>query len=202
MKLTSSPHFVRSIVQPYTIWNNCFTDEQLDSIIAAHDLLGVFESQVGTESTFDQSIRKSSSSFHHKTDQNSWIFERILHMAEVTNDMFFQFDLLGFEKYQYTVYNNEDYYDYHVDTMFGTMPINQESHLTRKLSLTILLNDPNEFEGGNFELCYGTPKEAVSLKLNKGTAIFFPSYMLHRVTPITRGIRKSLVVWTLGPKFK
>jgi PKHD-type hydroxylase len=202
MKLTSTPHFTRSIVQPYTVWNNCFTDEQLNNIVSLHDQLGVFQSQVGTESSLDQTIRRSSSSFHYKTEQNSWIFERILNMVEMTNDMFFQFDLIGFEKYQYTVYNNEDFYDYHVDTMFGPVPINHESHLTRKLSLTILLNDPNEFEGGNFELCYGRPEEAISLKLEKGTAIFFPSYMLHRVTPITHGVRKSLVVWTLGPKFK
>ena len=175
MKLTSDPHFVRSITQPYTIWNNCFTDEQLNSMVEFHDQLGVTQSYVGDESSVDQNVRKSSSSFHYKTDQNSWIFDRILHMIELTNDMFFQFDLLGFEKYQYTVYNKEDYYDYHVDTVYGSAAINKENHLTRKLSLSILLNDPNEFQGGNIELCYGKFEEALSFKLNKGTAIFFPS---------------------------
>jgi PKHD-type hydroxylase len=202
MKLTTEPHFVRSIVQPYTIWNNCFTDEQLDLIVNAHDELGVSQSYVGPDSSLNHSIRKSANAFHYKTDQNSWIFDRLLYMVELTNDIFFQFDLIGFEKYQYTVYNNTDYYDYHVDTVYGATLIDKESHLTRKLSMTILLNDPSEFEGGNFELCYGKPDEAISLKLEKGTAIFFPSYMMHRVTPITKGTRKSLVVWTVGPKFK
>lgn len=202
MKLTTEPHFVRSIVQPYTIWNNCFTSEQLDQIIQMHDQHGVETSTVGSDSALDSKIRKSSSAFHFKNADNNWIFDRLLYMTETTNDIFFQFDLLGFEKYQYTVYNSTDYYDYHVDMVFGSTAINQESHLARKLSVSIQLNDSSEFDGGNLELCYGLPDQPISLKLEKGTAVFFPSYMLHKVAPITRGVRKSLVVWALGPKFK
>lgn len=202
MKLTSDLHRVSAINQPYTVWHNCFTEEELNSIVNSHDTIGVFPSQVSSGSVTDYATRKSSSNFHVRADQNSWIFDRLLHMIELTNDMFFQYDLIGFEKYQYTVYNPSDYYDYHVDTMFGSHEINKETYLTRKLSLSILLNDPAEFEGGNFELCYGRLDEALSFRLEKGTAIFFPSYMLHRVAPITSGTRKSLVVWALGPKFK
>lgn len=202
MKLTTDPHRIRSINQPYTIWHNCFTVNELNEIVDSHDAVGVYPSQVSSGSITDHATRKSSSNFHGRTNQNGWIFDRLIHMLEVTNDMFFHYDLIGFEKYQYTVYNSTDYYDYHVDTIFGDHDINRETHLTRKLSLSILLNHTDEFEGGNFELCYGRIDEALSFKLERGTAIFFPSYMLHRVAPITKGIRKSLVVWALGPKFK
>lgn len=202
MKLTTDPHRIRSINQPYTVWHNCFTENELNAIVDTHDESGVYPSHVSSGSVTDYATRKSSSNFHSRTDKNNWIFDRLIHMLEVTNDMFFHYDLIGFEKYQYTVYNTTDYYDYHVDTIFGDHDITRETHLTRKLSISILLNHPDEFEGGNFELCYGRIDEALSFKLDKGTAIFFPSYMLHRVAPITKGVRKSLVVWALGPKFK
>ena len=119
-----------------------------------------------------------------------------------TNEKFFQYDLLGFEFFQYTVYNNTEYYNYHIDTIFNGFEISKDTTLCRKLSVSILLNEPNDFEGGEFDICVGDPNSPVSNKLGKGDAIFFPSYLLHRVRPITQGVRKSLVAWVLGPKWK
>jgi PKHD-type hydroxylase len=69
----------------------------------------------------------------------------------------------------------------------------------RKLSLTLLLND--DFEGGEFQVNDGKEEMAITVPMNKGRVVLFPSFMIHRVKPVTKGVRKSLVVWVLGPKF-
>ena len=78
-------------------------------------------------------------------------------------------------------------------------------NITRKLSLTLLRTDPSEYEGGDFQLRWfkektikiETPKSAKAL----GTVIIFPSFVCHRVTPIIKGERQSLVNWSLGRPF-
>ena len=63
--------------------------------------------------------------------------------------------------------------------------------------MTLLLND--DFEGGDFEINLSQPEK---IDVRKGRAIFFPSHILHRVTPVTKGTRKSLVIWVEGPRWK
>ena len=67
--------------------------------------------------------------------------------------------------------------------------------------MALLLNDVTEFEGGFFQVKNENDK-IKTLEMKKGRAWFFPSYTLHRVTPVTKGIRKSLVIWVGGPPFK
>ena len=75
--------------------------------------------------------------------------------------------------------------------------------MIRKLSFTLCLND--EFEGGEFDICNPDPRETKntikSFKLKKGDMIVFPSHTWHRVNPVTKGTRKSLVGWALGPQW-
>jgi PKHD-type hydroxylase len=71
---------------------------------------------------------------------------------------------------------------------------------TRKISITVQLSDPNDYEGGVLELNVGNT--IVQMPKEKGCAVLFPSYILHRVTPVTKGIRKSLVLWVGGTTFK
>ena len=68
----------------------------------------------------------------------------------------------------------------------------------RKISMTLLLNDPSEFEGGELELM--APGKSASLK--QGHAIIFASFLNHKVNPVTRGIRQSLVCWFGGKSFR
>jgi PKHD-type hydroxylase len=62
------------------------------------------------------------------------------------------------------------------------------------------LSDPDEYEGGNLEIL--SSREPTVIEKKKGLVSVFPSYILHRVTPVTSGVRKTLVVWTTGPKFR
>ena len=95
---------------------------------------------------------------------------------------------------QITRYAESDYYDYHIDGD-GVTPINAQGTIyhgkTRKVSMSILLND--NFEGGEFEFYPN-----IKLMPKTGDAIIFPSYILHRVAPVTRGTRYSLVAWMIG----
>ena len=82
---------------------------------------------------------------------------------------------------QITTYNEGEYYNWHKDgSGFGF----------RKLSLTIQLNDPSEYEGGEFEF-----KDFGVMKLEKGDACLFAPNLLHRVKPVTKGVRHSVVSW-------
>lgn len=140
--------------------------------------------------------RKSKVSFFVKNEDNQLLFQRINDVIQNVNEQNYNMDLVSYEQIQYTEYGVGDKYNYHQDTFFGEK-YNSEQLGTRKLSLTILLND--DFEGGEFQFYVGSD---VSVEMKKGQYIAFPSYLVHRVTPVTKGIRKSLVIWVIGPKFK
>ena len=98
------------------------------------------------------------------------------------------------EQAQFTEYPEGGFYDWHMDcdvAMAHEPPV-------RKISMTLLLNDPSEFEGGDLELM-APGKRA---KLKQGHAIIFASFLNHRVAPVTRGVRQSLVMWFGGKPFK
>ncbi len=98
---------------------------------------------------------------------------------------------------QYTEYHgtNEGKYDWHHDVDW-----NNSDNLDRKLSVTIQLSDADEYEGGTFEF---KEVENPSLQFkDKGTILIFPSYLVHRVLPVTSGVRKTLVAWVSGPRWQ
>jgi PKHD-type hydroxylase len=71
----------------------------------------------------------------------------------------------------------------------------------RKISVVILLSDPEEYDGGEFEICLNGNLDSIeSMKPKAGDVIFFASWMPHRVAPVTRGTRKSLVAWVMGKR--
>jgi PKHD-type hydroxylase len=80
------------------------------------------------------------------------------------------------------------------------MDIGPGSISHRKVSITIQLSDPSEYEGGDLELWYGG--SIIQIPKNKGLTVLFPSFSMHRVTPITKGTRKSLVLWVGGEHYK
>ena len=113
------------------------------------------------------------------------------------NSKFYNFDIShSFDPIQYTEYHStsKDEYTWHRDT----------NHITpRKLSIVIQLSDPSEYEGGDLQIKdYSVGENIITIKKQKGQIVVFPSYLLHRVTPVTRGTRKSLVWWAGATTFK
>jgi PKHD-type hydroxylase len=80
------------------------------------------------------------------------------------------------------------------------MDIGHGSGSLRKISVVIQLSDPTEYEGGELQVMNGEEPYRVCNK-EKGSLIMFPSFLLHRVTPVTKGCRRSLVLWISGPPF-
>ena len=146
--------------------------------------------------------RQSSVKFFQPDGNNNWIFEKISRTISLINDRYYGFDLTGYDAVQYTEYGTVGAkYDWHMDTIMGPNKSDKMVQ-TRKLSMTMPLNDPSEYEGGEFQIQTGLPEEPLVVEQKRGTAIIFPSFMLHRVTPVISGVRKSIVVWAVGPKFK
>ena len=97
------------------------------------------------------------------------------------------------EKAQVSEYSKGGFYGWHTDTLIDM----DKEPPVRKLSMTLLLNDPNEFEGGHLEIANKTMPP-----MKQGHATIFASFLQHRITPVTRGLRKSLVMWFSGEPFK
>jgi alkylated DNA repair dioxygenase AlkB len=97
----------------------------------------------------------------------------------------------GWEPFQYGEYSIGDYYDWHIDTL-------PNGNTVRKISFSLCLSD--DYTGGEFEL--KTSKDSHVIKLKKGEMIIFPSFLLHRVRPVTAGTRKTIVGWSRGGSFQ
>jgi PKHD-type hydroxylase len=177
-------------------FNPAFTDEEIAQIETLANSFPQETAQVGEAGNVDQHLRKSVVRWIERTPQTEWIYQRMLHMINQANEGLFKFNLIGEpEKIQYTEYYEDGgHYDYHLDMGKG-FPL-----CTRKVSIAVQLSDADAYEGGDFEILRGSNPE--KMLRGKGVALVFPSYLLHRVTPVTKGIRKSLVMWVGGSSFK
>jgi len=147
----------------------------------------------GGEDLIDESLRKSSVMSIVPGGSGNWIFERLTKTIYDANS-FYNFDLNGFfEPLQLAEYQAGDFFDWHLD--FGAGPSS-----TRKLSLSIQLSDSDDYEGGDLE--FRIDNRIIKAPRTPGTAIIFPSFVMHRVSEITKGTRRSLVGWVSGPSFR
>jgi len=141
-----------------------------------------------------------------------WIFKEIhpyIHAANKNAGWNFEWDWT--EAAQFTIYKKGQFYNWHCDSW--TEPYNSPQNINihnkyRKLSVTVSLNDSSEYEGGELEFDFRN-KEAGKKNLlkcsqikPKGSIVVFPSFVWHRVKPVTQGTRYSLVMWNLGYPFK
>ena len=148
----------------------------------------------GREECLD--IRRSKISWVPINSQTSWIYSTLTDHINSVNQDWFNYDLDKIEVLQYTRYYAEEIgcYKPHLDPLQWNLPHE------RKLSFVIQLSDPSEYEGGDLLLHLGHEPTYIPKKL--GYAVFFPSHTLHEVTPVTSGVRQTLVGWIHGPKLK
>lgn len=179
-------------VENFAWLKDVFTTIELDAII---NIGNSFELEKGaTGGPEDLKIRNSFVNFLFPNETTSWIFAKLAAITNAVNEQFFKFDLFSMEQgLQFTKYEAPgQHYEWHID---------RGNHVgIRKLSLSIQLSDPNDYEGGDLEMSFGG--EPVKASKERGLITFFPSYVLHRVTPVTKGTRYSLVCWVSGPPFK
>ena len=143
-----------------------------------------------------------------RISKQAWIQEKsfckyFFDIGQKVNELCgWNFDIKGIEPIQYGTYSAGGKYDWHVDQ--GSKIILKVGSI-RKISMTLFMNNPDEYEGGEFDLELFHPNKKPryeTFKLKKGSAIFFQSDVWHRVRPVSSGARKSLVAWYSGPTFK
>ena len=129
-----------------------------------------------------------------------WLFRDIEYVCKRANTAF-GFDINVFHEIQFTEYDASEsgHYGWHEDLRW--IP-NGESNSQRKLSFVMQLTEPDTYEGGDLEFQINEPCPRPEDLRVKGTTIVFPSFIKHRVTPLTRGKRYSLVTWYEGPPFR
>jgi PKHD-type hydroxylase len=156
------------------------------------------EEEENDSKKFEDSIRKSNIKWlRPEADKTEWMYEKLMQLVLEANFNYWKFDLSHIkDAIQYTEYNGEENggYDWHLDV--GKFPLNH-----RKISITVQLSDPDDYEGGDLEIWAGG-KEPIKAPRQKGAVVMFPSYLMHRVTPVTKGVRKSLVLWVGGNTFR
>jgi len=149
-----------------------------------------------------------------------WVGGFVWHYVQRANRENFLYDLTNIdgESLQYTVYGEGEYYGWHNDAGIETFykpntnnrecqnSLNQDfliknTETVRKLSFSLLLSDPDEYEGGNLQLLDSTGRSYIAPR-KRGVIILFDSRAQHRVQKVTKGVRKSIVGWTVGPRWK
>ena len=144
-----------------------------------------------------------------------WIYKEIqpyIHTANANAGWNFQWDFS--ENCQFTKYQKGQYYDWHCDSWDKPYfrqdnPQDPTNGKIRKLSVTVTLSDPKDYKGGELEFDFrqNDPDKKRQIRkckeiLPKGSLVVFPSFVWHRVCPVTRGERNSLVIWNLGYPFR
>jgi PKHD-type hydroxylase len=182
-----------ALFQPYATSQNFLSAQEMDWLIAEHAPL-VTEGKLSYGNT-DASLRRSRVVFLGPEQKYAWLYNRLWAAVQACNPQCFDVDVTSVEgNVQVARYDSAErgFYDWHFD--FGP------ARPLRKLSISVQLSNSEDYDGGDLELLYGN--SPTRLDRMRGAFIIFPSFMLHRVTPVTRGTRWSLVAWILGKRWR
>lgn len=173
--------------QPF-VCESVFDREQCASIRALAVGQPVFR---GKSSSADEEYRVCTTTFIEENAASAFIFERLRRLAHSLNRRY-NFRLAGFtEPLHFITYEPGGHFEWHSDQGGG-----QTS--TRKISISIQLSEEGDYAGGDFEFC---PHGVIGEFRGIGNALAFPSYLPHRVSPVTSGRRNAVVAWIHGDAF-
>ena len=175
----------------YYYFDTLFSDTEISNILESFSNLC---QNKGT--TFDSSqkeFRKTNITWIPRNDSTIWIYDRMVGALVNANKAMFNYDITSLrDQIQLGCYEAKDNGKYHRHVDINDNDI----HCCRKLSISVLLSDPNSYEGGDLLIRnYTAPRK-------KGSACVFSSFVEHEVTTVTKGKRYSLVLWIYGPPFR
>lgn len=178
----------------YYYFTKAFTDQEIEDIRTLSDKYPKQEAKTEAGEGVLSDYRKSEICWIPENEESSWLYLKIAEYAHQANKVMWDFDIWGFpDDLQYTLYHGDGgHYDWHMDL--------GPSISNRKLSMVLQLSDPKDYEGGDLQINTGGVISTVPK--DKGTISFFPSYLLHRVTPTLSGTRISLVTWLGGNTYR
>jgi PKHD-type hydroxylase len=190
------------VLGPFVVWDGAFTAKELDAIERYGDVLPLQPAALtnaGDRAGYNDSIRRTRIAWLERNPKTADFYQRMEEIVLGLNRQFFRFDLSGLAPMQFAVYDasEQGHFDWHTD--YGREK-GHEQHEPRKLSLSLQLSGPDQYQGGELQAKVRAGTEIAPKA--RGTLIAFPSYVLHRVTPITAGSRKSLVIWAMGPEYR
>lgn len=155
-------------------------------------------SVVGDETIVDTAVRDTGVAFF---DREHWVHGLLEHYVRLANSTTakWEYRLSELEPIQFSRYESGQHYTWHMDTFAGA------DGSARKLSIVVQLDAPSEYEGGDLQIRALHSFESIYTLETirpRGSVVVFPGFLTHRVTPVTRGTRRSLVGWFRGPKFQ
>ncbi len=183
----------------WEMWPEGLTSDYCDFLLERAQQLPPVEASVheGEGAYAVPHIRRTLLRWFDADGQDRAIADTVMFFARKANRNSFGFDITEPVQIQFAEYHgtNNGHFDWHQDVNW-TAPTATD----RKLSFIAQLSDPADYEGGDFEFS-GYPSPAADFK-KRGSVLIFPSFLQHRIRPVTWGIRYSLVSWVEGPKFR
>ena len=172
--------------------------------------------QTGTTAAEVRNEKQLNNMLEKRNSKISWIDDVWLknelryYVSRANKKAGWNFDLTRPESAQFTIYDKNEYYGWHTDSDGTYYEYEKQDGLIRKLSVTVSLSHPHEYDGGVLEFDPRQNDEpnikskiiSCNEILPKGSICVFPSFTHHRITPVTRGRRLSLVQWNLGPEYR
>ena len=190
----------RPVIRPkmptFVYGEGVYSAEEIDRINQVADAQPPERVVVGKDLTYKPEGNRSHVRRVEPTRENQWIYQKLVDAISILNASTYQFDITGTDQSLYHVTyegSEQGHYAWHTD-------LGHEKQATRKLSITFQMTDGSEYEGGDLEF-NGTGQIETAPK-KRGQLILFPSYVLHRVAPVTKGVRRAMVAWIVGPPFK
>jgi len=181
------------LIRDFIFYERFFSEQETKSIIDLSETVKKKKSGIHQKNVVSES-RKSESCHILPSIDSEWLFRKLEDIILLANCDYFGFEISGFEggleliSYKKT----GDYFDWHPDRGFKA-PI-------RKLSFVVQLSPEDSYSGCNLELMVSSTPEIMPKSI--GTVVIFPSFVMHRVSPLVAGLRQSLVGWITGPSFR
>ena len=183
--------------QNYYYYNNGFSKEELSKIYNDVNEIPFVNAGVGEDSSQDKEIRSSLIKWSPQSNEWFWLYDKLMGMITEANKQLWNFDLYSvMDNIQYTEYHASEggHYNWHQDIGSGWLS-------RRKVSITVQLSDTDDYTGGDLEYWQGGTN-IIKAPKGAGSVFIFPSYMMHRVTKLESGVRKSFVLWVGGEHYK
>lgn len=173
-------------------------------VVLAHDFRSITDNVERDEikGAVRRDVRSCEMSLIEPSPESGWLYDVVWNAGTFVNSTSFRFGIFQLQTLQLLKYNEatNDHYTWHSDECICS----PDAPSQRKLSCSIALNDATNYEGGVLQISNSQSDEIANSEhhLGKvGNATFFPSFMRHRVTPVTKGTRYSIVAWFVGPRW-
>ncbi|MBW8708470.1 MAG: 2OG-Fe(II) oxygenase [Alphaproteobacteria bacterium] len=180
------------------VWPGLFSTAELDALVRLGDGLALEKAELSRGRGYEN-IRKTMVAWVPRGPATEHVYRRLEEAVLELNARFFRFDLSGLAMLQYALYGGPEggHFDWHKDYGRDASDPAQEP---RKLTLSLQLSEASDYKGCDLQVRGGNLIDTAPRA--RGTLVAFPANVLHQVTPIESGIRRSLVIWAVGPDFR